>query len=362
MQVHRKQLVDVLTNVLKTYSHRESRKDQELMAFQERLFIEAIAHIFRQAGYEVQEEYRDGDTVFDLVAKDEEKTLAIEIKYITQPIVNTLSMIKRSIDRLIYNAKTLEMIPVLVISKQLDSEIRYQEENGHNLIILDASNLLYIARNDQNTYNKVVSILPGAIDGIEPLEPNSTLNLSWMEQGEEFGCVFKAFEICPAGKEGAEEFERICFEALQLAFSDDLTLWRKQKKSNSGLYRFDLVCRIKDDIQKTFWKILERFFSTKYIVFEFKNYSDEITQEQVYTTEKYLYTKALRTVGIIITANGADENAKKAAKGVLRETGKLILLLDKNDLIQMCKRKQEDDDPSNFLMDKLDELLFELEK
>ena len=70
----------------------------------------------------------------------------------------------------------------------------------------------------------------------------------------------------------------------------------------------------------------------------------------------------MRSIGVIISANGADNNAIWAAKGVFRETGKLILLLDKNDLKEMCRLKKNNDDPANFLMEKLDELLSELEK
>lgn len=57
------------------------------------------------------------------------------------------------------------------------------------------------------------------------------------------------------------------------------------------------------------------------MIFEFKNYSEPITQKEIYTTEKYLYAKALRCVGILIAANGYSENAQWAAKGCLRENG-----------------------------------------
>ena len=128
------------------------------------------------------------------------------------------------------------------------------------------------------------------------------------------------------------------------------------------MYRFDLLCRIKDGNQKTFWSILERYFNSKYVIFEFKNYTEPITQKEIYTTEKYLYAKALRSVGILISAHGYDENAYWAAKGCLRENGKLILLLETNDLIEMNKMKIDQEDPSNYLLGKLDDLLMDLEK
>ncbi len=98
------------------------------------------------------------------------------------------------------------------------------------------------------------------------------------------------------------------------------------------------------------------------MIFEFKNYSNPVTQKEIYTTEKYLYSKALRSVGILISPHGYEENAHWAAKGCLRENGKLIILLETKDLIEMNKMKIEQEDPSSYLLDKLDELLLELEK
>ena len=149
---------------------------------------------------------------------------------------------------------------------------------------------------------------------------------------------------------------------MKNAFSDDLALWREQQKSNKDLYRFDLLCRIKDGNQKTFWSVLERYFNSKYVIFEFKNYSEKTTQKEIYTTERYLYAKVLRSVAIIVSANGYEENAYWAAKGSLRENGKLIMLFDTKDLIAMNKMKIEQEDSANFLLEILDDLLLNLEK
>lgn len=88
--------------------------------------------------------------------------------------------------------------------------------------------------------------------------------------------------MCQAGRPIARTFEVICKKMLENIFFDDLALWKEQQKSNKDLYRFDLLCRIKDGNQKTFWSIMERFFSSKYIVFEFKNYKDAVTQKEIF--------------------------------------------------------------------------------
>ena len=111
-----------------------------------------------------------------------------------------------------------------------------------------------------------------------------------------------------------------------------------------------------------FWKFLEEYFRSKYVIFEFKNYKDVITQKEIYTTEKYLYAKALRCVAIIVSCNGSDENAKKAIKGTLRENGKLILNLSNRDLSNMLEYELNGNLASEYLYNVLDEMLIELEK
>lgn len=49
-------------------------------------------------------------------------------------------------------------------------------------------------------------------------------------------------------------------------------------------------------------------------------------------------------------------------RGSLRENGKLIMLFDTEDLIAMNKMKMEQEDPANYLLNKLDDLLLNLEK
>lgn len=64
----------------------------------------------------------------------------------------------------------------------------------------------------------------------------------------------------------------------------------------------------------------------------------------------------------MVAQNGYDENACWAAKWCLRENGKLLILLDTNDLIEMNKIKEKQEDSAEYLFDKLDNLLLDLEK
>jgi hypothetical protein len=103
-------------------------------------------------------------------------------------------------------------------------------------------------------------------------------------------------------------------------------------------------------------------FRSRYIIFEFKNYSKKIKQGQIYTTEKYLFGPALRSTAIIISREGADKNALAAARGALREQGKLLINLNLDDICDMLHRRDKGDDHNSILVDRVDEMLTKLER
>lgn len=162
------------------------------------------------------------------------------------------------------------------------------------------------------------------------------------------------------GKKEWSEFEVKCTDILKYLFEFDLSLWNRQQRTDDELSRFDLICRINS--QDDFWKTLVQSFYTRYILFEFKNYESPISQDQIYSTERYLYPKALRGTAIIIARNGGSKNAIAVAKGALRENGKLLLIINMDDLITMVKRKDDGNSPSDYLSNILDNHLISISR
>lgn len=319
------------------------------------MFEKYVAKIFEEAGYSVELEKRleDRSGDIDIIAEKEAKRYCIEVKF--------SRIIDKAVERICTIAEAYNMLPVLVSAYVIEEKrkILYQKKYP-KIIMIDVTNLLFAVKYSTELYNELVSMLPYSVDDIEPQE--GFIKLDSIQHDDYTNSLIKEMELCQAGRPTFTKYEKLCYKLLKNAFSDDLALWREQQKSNKDLYRFDLLCRIKDGNQKTFWSILERYFNSKYVIFEFKNYSEKITQKEIYTTERYLYAKALRSVAIIVSANGYEENAYWAAKGSLKENGKLIMLFDTKDLIAMNKMKIEQEDPANYLLDRLDNLLLNLEK
>lgn len=324
--------------------------------------LEAVAAtIFMKSGYEIVREIEEPNSQrVDFIARKTDKSMYVEVKLSASMVFQNARTLNKMLHRIKSFAHDNNGIPVLVLFSTIPDEYRkICKQEYANLVILDLSNLLY-ATQGTNLQEKMISILPFSVEQVVP-KPGE-IELGWTETSNEKEALITSLDSCLSGRDSAYEFEDICFQALQYLFFDDLALWRKQQSSNKGLYRFDLLCRIKDNTEKTFWSMMERYFNSKYIIFEYKNYSDRITQKEVYTTEKYLYEKALRRVAIVITKSGYDEHSLWASKGILRENGKLVLLVDVEELKQMIKLKTNQQDPSEVLLNRLDDLLMELEK
>lgn len=324
------------------------------------IFEQYVSNLFNKSGYQIIKEVdmkEDKPNLLggrvDIIAKKEEKIYCIEVKF------STIS--EKTMEQICRYISGTDMIPVIVTASEVKEEEKSIYKNKYpKLEIIDISNLLYVVKDIDKLKYELISILPFSVDDISPQK--SFIDIDFLQHNNYIESLIKELELCKSGKKCFSTYQDVCYRILELLFSEDLALWKKQKKSNNDLYRFDLLCRIKDDNKKTFWSIIENYFKSKYVIFEFKNYSEAVTQKEIYTTERYLYSKALRSVGIIITPNGYDTNAFWAAKGCLRENGKLILLLTNHDLLDMIKMKNDEENPSEYLLNKLDEILLELEK
>lgn len=109
-------------------------------------------------------------------------------------------------------------------------------------------------------------------------------------------------------------------------------------------------------------------FNKSIVYAEMEWYNQENIEEicTLYNQNKIyldILKKKERSVAIIVSRKGADENALAAAKGCLRESGKLILCLSDEDLKELLRIKEKDEQPTaEFFEAMLDDLLIHLEK
>ena len=251
---------------------------------------------------------------------------------------------------------------ILVVANIVSDEIKESCKAEFGIFIWDIRNLLWLFEEISVIKNEFIALLNYSVESIELERPVPPIFDNSEEKTENCSLKEKLQRIKP-GLEQYQQYEDVCVEILKYVLGDYLTLWNVQEKTNNGMYRFDLCCKIKSGTNQDFFNMVQQYFNTKYIVFEFKNYKEQITQKEIYTTEKYLYEKALRRVAVIVSRKGADENALAAARGSLRETGKLILCLSDKDIMDLIDIKDKNEQSTgNFFEAMLDDLLIHLEK
>lgn len=160
------------------------------------------------------------------------------------------------------------------------------------------------------------------------------------------------------GRDMSAAFEDACMGALRYLFETDLHGWHPQSSTEDTLHRRDLVCRIVSNADV--WRLIVAELCSRYVVFEFKNYTGPITQQEVITTERYLYPAALRKAAIMISPRGCTASGQKVMDGAMREHGKLILSLTVEEIADWLIKKDEGADPNTFLFDRVDQFLMGL--
>lgn len=240
-------------------------------------------------------------------------------------------------EKLCCSSEVTEYIPVIVLGNVVGERTRSLLQEYPRLFTIDIQNLLFLVDDDEVLKNRLLSVLSFSTGELLPQESEAMkeYNVSKLPSKKNFheDLIDRIRKWKPSLKKNTQ-YEEVCTDVMKYLFGSDLALWKEQQKSNDDLFRFDLICKIKDGINKEFWTMAEKYFRTKYIIFEFKNYTEQITQREIFTTEKYLYLKALRGIAIIISTKGTDKNADKAIRGTLRENGKLIISLTNEDLIE----------------------------
>ena len=177
------------------------------------------------------------------------------------------------------------------------------------------------------------------------------------ETNQEYDFIEKLKRI-PPGRESSMEYQKLGTEIIKFLFKTEFTKTLEEDYTKDKMFRRDLLCGIKGSSE--FWKLIMQHYNSRFVVFEFKNYTEKIDQNFIYITQKYLYNAALRNIAIITSRNGFSDNAYKAATSILTKDGKLIMDLTDDDLITMLMMKADEQDPSDYLLDKLQTFLMSI--
>jgi hypothetical protein len=333
-----------------------------------REFEELVRRILESVGFKVEAQPPSNDRGFDFVGSLGDEKWAIAVKYYRTDRAQP-QLIEAAAARIAnQSSSTRDLGGMLIVSSILPPGMRNALTKEFSITLFDRTDLETLTSEKPLLSEKLQALLGSNLNQFleddrekpsdllkrqKSIQPKSVADED--TRGTTLCTLIRDVE---PGKEWWPQYEALCTDSLTYLFPNDLHGWHKQKRTDDGLNRFDFVCRLRPTTE--FWKFLMDHLNSRYVIFEFKNYGGKISQGQILTTEKYLLERGLRRVAIILSRKGADRQAVEMTQGAMREHGKLMLVLDDDNLCEMLHRKEKGEDPSDLLFEWADEFLLKL--
>jgi hypothetical protein len=166
---------------------------------------------------------------------------------------------------------------------------------------------------------------------------------------------------CPAGTSGWKAFEDAALDALCHLFVPPLIRPVVQARTLSGIDRRDAVFPNRITDTGCAWGLLRHDHDARLIPVEFKNYDRErIGKEEVDQVCGYLKSTMGR-LAIICCNKRPDRSAYVRRNSIFSERRTIVLFVTTEDLIEMMDIKDRGDDPSDFIVDRVEQFLIEHE-
>ena len=148
------------------------------------------------------------------------------------------------------------------------------------------------------------------------------------------------------GKDGWRDYERVCTKILTHIFTPDLAAPDIQMRSDDGLEILDAIFPIRSSLPP--WSLVRSEYKSRFVVAEFKNYCDPIGQRQVESISQYLWDKAQRNFGFLVSRTDPSQSAK-AQRRKEWLNGKCIIFLSDDNLIEMLDLRESQRQPFDIV-------------
>lgn len=321
---------------------------QDWSNFDWRKFENLIFDLLNSEGFKVQKTPPMRDGGYDFVAKTT-NILGSEEKLIIQTKFYKNKKISIDVLRSLYAVSTIEnMSKVLLItnSELTNSSREFLKKSTSNITVWEGHEL--IAK--LFSFPELVEKYFPKKESIKE-EPVRLID----KELENIQELIKRLDECPEGKEGWKVYEDICIDILNYLFVPPLGEPKIQSRRESGIDIRDAVYPNRNSNEN--WKFIRDDYDAKYVVFEFKNYSaggSEIDKQVLLQIDDYL-KKTIGRFGIICSKKLPNNSGLEKRKDVFIENNKLILFVNNENLKEMLLRKHKRLDPSDVLIDLIDD-------
>ncbi len=316
--------------------------------FSGRKFEDLIFDLLNYEGFKVQRTPPTRDGGYDFIAKTE-NILGSSEKIIIESKFYKSQKISIDVLRRLYAVASIEKVNkvLLITNSELTTSSRnFLAHSTSNIIVWEGHELI---RRLFSYPDLIEKYFP---KGSSTNKVQSKLIDRELQKVQE---LIKKLDNCPEGKEGWRTYEDICIEVLNYLFVPPLGEPKIQSRRESGIDIRDAIYPNRNSNEN--WKFIRDDYDAKYIVFEFKNYSEngsEIDKQVLLQIDDYL-KKTIGRFGIICSKKAPNRSGLEKRKDVFIENNKLILFVSNENLKEMLLRKHKELDPSDVIIDLIDD-------
>ncbi len=311
-------------------------------------FENLIYELLIAEDFEVLRTPKTRDGGYDFLVKTKNKLNADE-KIIVETKFYREQKISIDILRRLYGISVYEKVTkvLLITNSELTNASRnFLVHSAPNLIVWEGHELINKLSLHPNLIQKYFPTQQFKKDASRKIVDDKLLEI----QG-----LIKKLDNCPEGKTGWKDYENVCIEILDYLFVPPLGQPKIQSRRESGIDIRDAIYPNRNNNEN--WRFIREDYDAKYIVFEFKNYSSDgsdIDKQEVLQIDDYL-KKTIGRFGIICSKKTPNKSGQEKRKDIFIEHNKLILFINNDDLKEMLLRKYKKMDPSDVIIDKIDE-------
>ncbi len=321
---------------------------QDWQDFDWRKFENLVFDLLTEEGFNVSRTPKTRDGGYDFIARiksslDYDEKILVETKFYKNQ--------KISIDilRNLYGLSHIENASkvLLVTNSELTNASKeFLSRSTPNIIVWEGHELISKIFASTSITQKYFQVQP-------PVE-SKTLKIVDHEL-QKVQSLIKRLDECPQGNLGWKEYENVCIDILNYLFVPPLGEPKIQSRRESGIDVRDAIYPNRNANEN--WRFIREDYDAKYVVFEFKNYSNEgcdIDKQTVLQIDDYL-KKTIGRFGIVCSRKEANQSGLEKRKDIFIEHNKLVLFLTNDHLREMLLRKHKKMDPSDVIIDMIDD-------
>lgn len=336
----------LLKEIKSTPSNSYAKLDWKKLNYKD--FENLISELLIKEGFNISRTPKTRDGGFDFIATiknnfDVDEKVLIETKFYNNQ--------KISIDILrqlyaLFQSEKANKVFLITNSELTNSSRDFLSHLSSNIVVWEEQKLLSKLYSNTDILEKYFSVTP-----LKEPKQIKLIDKEFIEMQK----LVQELDKCEEGKNGWKEYEDICIKILRKLFVPPLGEPKIQSRRESGVDIRDAIFpnRSKDEN----WKFIREDYDAKYIVFEFKNYSEngsEVDKHPVLQISDYL-KKTIGRFGIVCSKKLPNHSGIEKRKDIFIEQNKLILFLSNDHLKEMLSRQYKKLEPSDVIIDLIDD-------